>query len=195
MRGGAEAFDVDQAAAESTDDAGAFTEDTETLPQPSSPSSSPRVEGTLPMAGWDADVDISPGRNGRIDRLVVRDASLSSVLALLAQTYHLNIVASNDIDAVISITLRDVALKEALTAILSVANYTWVERDGIILITSMTDSGQLPAEVQGRRIQVFELDFASASGRFGGGHGISCRRSARCRSPKATRPTIAARAK
>lgn len=123
----------------------------------------PRVEGTLPLAGWDTDVDIQPGTNGRIDRLFVRDASLSRVLALLAQTYHLNIVASNDIDAIISITLRDVELEEALTSILSVANYTWVSRNGIILITPMIDGGQLPAEIQGRQIQVFELDFASAA--------------------------------
>ena len=128
----------------------------ETLP-------SPRVEGTLPMAGWDADVSISQGHSGRIERLVVRDASLSRVLALLAQTYHLNIVAANDIDAVISITLQNVALEEALTAILSVANYTWVDRNGIILITSLSDSAQLPPDIQGRQIQVFELDFASAN--------------------------------
>jgi len=126
-------------------------------------SSATRVEGTVPMAGWDADVDIAPGPSGRIDRLVVRDASLSKVLALLAQTYHLNIVAANDVDAVISITLRDVALEEALTAILSVANYTWVDRDGIILITSLTDSAQLPPGVQGRETQIFDLDFVSAT--------------------------------
>jgi len=132
-------------------------------PSSSAPEAKSRVEGTLPMAGWDADVDIAQGTNGRIDRLVVRDASLSKVLALLAQTYHLNIVASNDIDAVISITLRDVALEEALTAILSVANYTWVNRDGIILITSLSDSAQLSPEVQGRVTQVFHLDFASAA--------------------------------
>lgn len=140
------------------------------VPPPSSSPSSPlssslggRVEGTLPMAGWDADVAISQGVGGRIDRLVVRDASLSKVLALLAQTYHLNIVASNDIDAVISITLRDVALEEALTAILSVANYTWVDRNGIILITSLSDTAQLSPEVQGRVTEIFELDFASAT--------------------------------
>jgi hypothetical protein len=138
----------------------------EALPKPPSSrstQSTSRVEGNLPMAGWDADVDIAQGANGRIDRLVVRDASLSKVLALLAQTYHLNIVASNDIDAVISITLRDVALEEALTAILSVANYTWVNRDGIILITSLADTAQLAPEVQGRQTQVFELDFVSAA--------------------------------
>lgn len=121
-----------------------------------------RVEGTLPISGWDADVDIAQGANGRIDRLVVRDASLSKVLALLAQTYHLNIVAANDIDAVISITLRDVPLEEALTAILSVANYTWVNRDGIIMVTSLADTS-LSADVQGRVTEIFDLDFVSAT--------------------------------
>ena len=60
---------------------------------------------------------LSRNKDGRIT-LVVRDASLSQVLALLAQTQNLNIVAANDIDALISITLRDVPLEEALTAIL-----------------------------------------------------------------------------
>ena len=129
----------------------------ETLP-------APRLEGTVPIAGWDeaGDVEIARKSNGNIS-MVVRDASLSRVLSLLAQTYSLNIVASNDIDAIISITLHDVPLEQALTAILSVANYTWVQRNGIILITSLSDSAQLPADVQGRRIQVFELDFASAT--------------------------------
>jgi hypothetical protein len=150
--------------AQSRGGAAAAQNETEALPMPPAGSSSTsRVEGNLPMAGWDADVDIAQGTDGRIDRLVVRDASLSKVLALLAQTYHLNIVASNDIDAVISITLRDVALEEALTAILSVANYTWVNRDGIILITSLSDTAQLSPEVQGRVTQIFELDFVSAS--------------------------------
>lgn len=121
-----------------------------------------RVEGTLPIAGWDADVDIAQGANGRIDRLVVRDASLSKVLALLAQTYHLNIVAANDIDAVISITLRNVRIEEALTAILSVANYTWVNRDGIILVTSLADTNLAP-DVQGRISEIYDLDFVSAA--------------------------------
>ena len=72
-------------------------------------------------------------------------------------------MAANDIDAVISITLRNVGLEEALTAILSVANYTWVDQNGIILITSLAGSGGLPPEVQGRCIRVFELDFVSAT--------------------------------
>jgi type IV pilus assembly protein PilQ len=120
-------------------------------------------QGRLPLAGSQAGdgIEMSQNRDGRIT-LKVRDVSLSKILALLAQAQGLNIVASNDIDATISITLDDVPVEEALTAILSVANYTWVERNGIILITSLTDSANLPAGVQGRQIQVFELDFASA---------------------------------
>jgi type II secretory pathway component GspD/PulD (secretin) len=122
----------------------------------------PMLEGRLEMADEGAgQVELSESKPGLIT-LVVRDASLSKVLALLAQTHNLNIVAANDIDAIISITLRDVPLEEALSAILSVANYTWVERDNIILITSLSDAGNLPADVQGRQIQVFDLDFVAA---------------------------------
>src|SRR4029079_14772192 len=62
------------------------------------------------------------------------------------------------------ITLRKVPGEEALTAVLAVANYTWVKRGNIILITSVAESINLPADVQGRQIQVFDLDFASAAG-------------------------------
>jgi hypothetical protein len=125
----------------------------------------PPMEGRLKMAGSQPDPGLQLSRNEQngLITLVVRDKSLSQVLALLAQTQSLNIVASNDIDALISITLRDVPIEEALTAILSVANYTWVKRNNIILITSLTDATNLPADVQGRQIQVFDLDFASAA--------------------------------
>ncbi len=123
----------------------------------------PRLQGQLPLAdSGQGQVQLSESRNGLIT-LIVRDASLSRVLSLLAQEHGLNIVASNDIDAIISITLRDVPIDQALTAILSVANYTWTERNNIIMITSLANSASLPADVQGRQIQVFNLDYASAS--------------------------------
>jgi Flp pilus assembly secretin CpaC len=132
-------------------------------PQPDEGLPPPAVEGTIPLAGSppaDA-VRMSQDENGLIT-LIVRDASLSQVLAFFAQQQSLNIVAANDIDALISITLYKVPPEEALTAILSVANYTWVQRNNIILITSLTDP-TLAADVQDRQIQVFELDFASAT--------------------------------
>ncbi len=122
------------------------------------------LKAVLPLAGATPgnSLKLTQDKNGNIT-LFVRDKPLSQVLAYLAQTQQLNIVASNDIDAVISITLRDVPLEEALSSILAVANYTWVRRNNIILITSLEDSANLPADVQGRQIQVFNLDFASAT--------------------------------
>jgi type II secretory pathway component GspD/PulD (secretin) len=126
------------------------------------PAPSPRLQGRLPIAdSGGGEVQLSESKNGRIT-LIVRDASLSRVLALLAQEHGLNVVAANDIDALISITLRDVPIEEALTAILSVANYTWTKRNNIIMVTSLADSANLPPDVQGRQIEVFDLDFASA---------------------------------
>jgi type II secretory pathway component GspD/PulD (secretin) len=123
------------------------------------------MKAALPLAGGGETEGLKLTQDDKdkgLITLIVRDKPLSQVLALLAQTQQLNIVASNDIDVMISITLRKVPVEEALTAVLAVANYTWVKRGNIILITSVADSINLPADVQGRQIQVFDLDFASA---------------------------------
>jgi type II secretory pathway component GspD/PulD (secretin) len=155
-----QAFAVEEEASEPFAD-DAVAEPTDTAPIERLPA--PQLHDRVPLIDrGEGDVQLSdPEKDGRIT-LIVRDASLSRVLALLAQEYHLNIVAANDIDAIISITLRDVPIEEALSAILSVANYTWVERNNIILITSLVGAANLPADVQGRQIQVFDLDFVSA---------------------------------
>ena len=129
-----------------------------------------RMKAVLPLAGAAPAEGLELTQDDKdkgLITLIVRDKPLSQVLARLAQTQQLNIVAANDIDVMISITLRKVPVEEALTAVLAVANYTWVKRGNIILITSVADSVNLPADVQGRQIQVFDLDFASATVRIG----------------------------
>lgn len=118
------------------------------------------IEIPLTEIGTPGEVKIQREKNGLIS-LVVRDASLSRVLSLFAQSLGLNIIAANDIDAVVSITLHEVPVDQALSAILSVANYTWVVRNDIIYVTSIADASKLPAGVQDRQIQVFPLDYAS----------------------------------
>jgi type IV pilus assembly protein PilQ len=124
------------------------------------------MKAVLPLAGAPSgdglDVTLDDKEKGLIT-MTVRDTPLSQVLARLAQLKQLNIVAANDIDVMISITLKHVPVEDALTAVLAVANYTWVKRGNIILVTSVADSVNLPADVQGRQIQVFDLDFASAT--------------------------------
>src|SRR4029079_18344177 len=116
------------------------------------------LKAVLPLAGA-APVEglklLQDDQDKGLITLIGREKPLSQVLALLAQTQQLNIVAANDIDVMISITLRKVPVEEALTRVLAVANYTWVKRGNIILITSVADSVNLPADVQGRQIQVF----------------------------------------
>ena len=100
--------------------------------------------------------------NGRIS-LVVRNAALSDVLSTLGQSERLNIVCAENIIAKISITLDHVPLPDALTAILSVAGYSWIERNGIIHVTSVSATSTLAPEIQGRQVRVFTLNFSSAT--------------------------------
>lgn len=100
--------------------------------------------------------------HGELISLVVRDASLSYVLGLLAERRGLNIVAANPIDTTVSITLFDKTVEDALTAILSVENYTWTSHNGVIYVTPISQATSLPPELQGRSIQVFPLDYVSA---------------------------------
>ncbi len=100
---------------------------------------------------------------GALVSLIARDASLDAILATLAENHGLNIVCSENINARISITLNNVRLEDALNSILSVAGYSWVRKNNIILVTSIANSANLPAEAQGKQVRVFQLDYASAT--------------------------------
>jgi type II secretory pathway component GspD/PulD (secretin) len=110
-----------------------------------------------PLAGK---IEINGGQ-GRIT-LVARDAPLRDVLALLAQSEGLNIVCAEDVNALVSVTLRDVALEDALTALVSSAGCTWMNQRGIIHVSSIQGTRRLSPSVQGRHVRVFRLDYASA---------------------------------
>jgi len=63
-----------------------------------------------------------------------KDADLSSVLRSLAWTYKLNIVTSPDVKGVVTISLKEVTVREALEAILTINGLAYSERAGIIYI-------------------------------------------------------------
>ncbi len=81
---------------------------------------------------------------------------------LLGQTKRLNIVCADSVNTPVSVTLDRVSLDEALTSIVSVAGCSWTRQNGIIYVTNLTATAKLAAEVQGRQMRVFRLDFASA---------------------------------
>ena len=110
---------------------------------------------TVPLAGR-ADGIVLDEQDGLIS-LVVRDGSLQDVLTAFAETQGLNIVTATPLDARLTITLERKLLEYAFDAILSAAGFTWsLNEHGIIHVTDLTQS--VAPEMQGRRVEVFQLD-------------------------------------
>jgi type IV pilus assembly protein PilQ len=138
----------------------------ERTPRPPVPNE-PRDPGgrtlRIPLAGTlSPDVVRLDVQNGLVT-IVARDAPLGEVLALLARQQGLNMIAGDDIRAKISITLTQVPIQSAITNILAIAGYTAVVQDGTLLITSIASDRKVSSAVQGRVVQVFRLDYTSAT--------------------------------
>lgn len=101
-------------------------------------------------------------QNGLVS-IVARDAPLNEVLGALAQQEGVNVITAEDITARVSVTLHHVPFDQALTHILSVAGYTWVRQDDILIITSVTARNKFSPYAQGREVRVFPLDYVSAT--------------------------------
>lgn len=110
---------------------------------------------------WAGKIEIAPSQNGRVS-LSTRDAPLRDVLSLLAQHEGLSIICAEEVNAMISVNLRDVYLEDALTSLVAAGGCTWVSQRGIIHVTSLHTSRRLAPGVQGRQVRVFRLDFVSA---------------------------------
>jgi type II secretory pathway component GspD/PulD (secretin) len=94
--------------------------------------------------------------------LTVKDAPLNVVLALLAEQHHLNIVASDEVNTPLSITLTDVSLDEALDAITLINGFTWSRQNNIILVCEIGGTRKQSPIVQGQAMQVFTLNYVLA---------------------------------
>ena len=98
--------------------------------------------------------------NNGLITLIANDASLSDILAILAQDHGLNIVCSNTLTNKVTVTLRDVPLADALNAVLSIQGLAWSRRNDIISISKIaTDQTSGGALVQGRIIRVYQLSY------------------------------------
>ncbi|MEO0531557.1 MAG: hypothetical protein AAF266_13430, partial [Planctomycetota bacterium] len=96
--------------------------------------------------------------------LSVRDASLRQVLAALAQTQNLNLIVAAPADLPVTAEFKEMPLREVLEALLRSTGHNWTENNGVIVVTSTASGGgELDPQMQGRRVAVIELDFASAA--------------------------------
>ena len=116
----------------------------------------------VPLAGSDLEEIILEENDGLIS-LFVRNGQLQDVLTALAEAHALNIVTADGLNVPLTITLDRVRLEDAIDAILDVAGYTWVlNENNIIFVTSLAAQTNTPPRMQGRRVEVFQLDYATA---------------------------------
>lgn len=102
-------------------------------------------------------------RQGRVTIQAI-DASLSGVLAMIAEENGLNIVSGDIGDERVTLKLRDVELDDAFHAILAVNGYTWTRQRNIVIVSSLKqedqDSGAIPL---GREVRVYNLNYVLAA--------------------------------
>ncbi len=94
--------------------------------------------------------------------LTVRDAPLSVVLSLIAEQHGLNLVSGADVEGKITVTLNDVALDEALDALLTVNGYSWHRNKNILVVSKIEDKSKTSPQLRGVVLRVFRLNYISA---------------------------------
>ena len=86
------------------------------------------------------------------------NAEIPNVLRLLSAQNHVNIVAGNDVKGKVTVSLRNVSLREALDNILRANGYDYLVQGNVILVKKMDKN--LPGEMATR---VFHLKYVDAS--------------------------------
>jgi type II secretory pathway component GspD/PulD (secretin) len=117
----------------------------------------------IPLAGEPSPEAVEIRNEGGLITIVAREAPLGEVLGLLARQQGLNIITGEDIKSRVSITLTRVPFRSAIESILAIAGYTAVQQNNILLITSIAAEHKVSSLAQGRVVQVFRLDYVSAT--------------------------------
>ncbi len=116
----------------------------------------------IPFSKPDPDADIVVKESEGLISLMVRDASLKQVIAMIAETQKLNIVFAAPADTGITASLDRIPWQQALDSLLSASGHTWASSDGIIYVTSLGTANFMSPQAGGQQTRIFELDFASA---------------------------------
>ncbi len=116
----------------------------------------------IPVASSAPDERVEIRQSGGQISLTARAVPLNQLVMLLGQQLGINIVCADTVSMPVSLTVERVSLEDALSAVCSISGCCWAESNGIIHITSTSATSKVPADVQGRQLKVFRLDFSSA---------------------------------
>lgn len=116
-----------------------------------SPVATPRPPGELKVEAQNELVTI-----------FARDADLRLLLATIAQENRINIIPSQEVTGIVSVTLHDKPVLQALDAILRIHGFTWQVLDNIIYVSKPNKALNQNPTILGLQLQVFELNYISA---------------------------------
>ncbi|MBX3422478.1 MAG: hypothetical protein KF752_13070 [Pirellulaceae bacterium] len=134
-----------------------------TPPPPILPSPSALADPIeIPIQGSEMGSDQVRTVDGRV-ALSVRDATLHSVLSMIAQQHGLSIVSPTELDVKLTMTLQPTNLENALDAIMAVSSCVWTQYNNVVYVTPLNKEANQNFLIQGRMIQVFDLSYMSAN--------------------------------
>ena len=132
----------------------------ESLPVPGRPPR-PADQRLIPVTPQPLNDAVIDHNRGKIS-LMVRDASLRQVVALIAETQNLNLVFATPADIPVTASFNDMPWQQVLDSLLSASGHIWTSNQGVITVANINNAGALSAAAGGRQVEVLELDFASA---------------------------------
>lgn len=133
-------------------------------PEPGLPAAtSNQILLPVDQSGSTPKIQLQPSPAGEeLISLTVRDASLSVVLGLLAEQHGLNLVSGGEVEGRVTVTLKDVALDDALNALLTVNGYSWNRSRNILVVSKVTNESKSSPELRGVGLRVFRLNYIAA---------------------------------
>lgn len=132
-----------------------------------------QIQNGLPNAGLNplTQAPVAPPRppgelkveaQNELVSIFARDADLRVLLSTLAQENRINIIPSQEVTGIVSVTLHDKPVLQALDAILRVHGFTWQVVDNIIYVSKPNKLLNQSPTLLGLQLQVFELNYISA---------------------------------
>jgi type IV pilus assembly protein PilQ len=91
--------------------------------------------------------------------LNVEGVDITSILRLLSDTRHVNIVAGPEVSGRVSVNLYDVPFKEALDSILGAAGFVAFEKGDIIYVTTEDGKKDLPHGAQDLETRIYDIRY------------------------------------
>ncbi|MCA9140373.1 MAG: hypothetical protein KDB00_26560 [Planctomycetales bacterium] len=101
-------------------------------------------------------------KQGDLVTLVATDADIRDILRMIAEYHKLNLVIGPEVAGLVTVSIRGARLEEVLDAILGVAGFQWHQSSNLLYVTSADSEVVLDPKVQGRRLQVYALNYVSA---------------------------------